>query len=262
MQMVMLFALLLGGPEIPQVMSPNALPDYRLLRRDLAVAGQPSAEILGRLKKLGFRTLVDLSAEGHSVTDEYVAMEAQGLRYTWIPIAAESLHAQDAAAVAQIIGERGHGPFLLHGATADSAGAVWALLAKKAGQSTEQALEEGRKAGLKTPEMLEAVRGILEDPRPEPVACLDCTDHAPRVVKSVRPTFPDDARDQRTQGTVELDILIDATGRVVHAAVLKSIPGLDGAAIACVRKWQFSPGVRNGRPVAARANALIAFTID
>ena len=262
MQTVILFMLLLGGPEIPPVMSPIGFPDYRLLRPDLAVAGQPSAEMLGRLKKLGFRTLVDLSPERHSVTDEYVAMEAQGLRYAWVPITAEGLHAQDAAAVGQIIGERDRGPFLVHGATADSAGAVWAVLAKRAGQSSEQALEEGRKAGLKSPEMLEAVRGILDDPRPEPVACLDCTDHAPRLVKNVRPSYPDDARAEKAQGIVELDVLIDATGRVVHAAVLKSIPALDGAAMTCVRKWQFSPGVRNGRPVAARANALITFAID
>jgi TonB family protein len=262
MQTVILFMLLLGGPEIPPVMSPISFPDYRVLRPDLAVAGQPSAEMLGRLKKLGFRTLVDLSPEPHTATDEYVAMEAQGLRYAWVPITAEGLHAQDAAAVGRIIGERDRGPFLVHGATADSAGAVWAVLAKRAGQSTEQALEEGRKAGLKSPEMLEAVRGILEDPRPEPVACLDCTDHAPRVAKNVRPSYPDDARERKIEGVVELDVLIDATGRMVHATVLKSIPGLDSAAIACVRKWQFFPGVRNGRPVAARANALITFAID
>lgn len=261
MPVLIAVALLVGGVDLPEIVNPLVIPEYRVLRPDLAVAGQPTVLGLGRLKKLGFRTVVDLRPERHDVTDEYVAMEAQGLRYAWVPIAAEGLHAQDAVAVGRIIRDRGRGPFLLVGATADGAGAVWAVLAKRAGRSNEEALEEGRKAGLKSPLMLDAVRGILDDPRPEPLVCLDCTDHAPRIVKSVRPSYPDDAREQKIEGVVELDVLIDAGGRVMDIDVSKSIPGLDGAAIACVRKWRFSPGRRNGRPVAAQANASISFEI-
>ena len=60
---------------------------------------------------------------------------------------------------------------------------------------------------------------------------------------------------------VELEILIDATGRVVHARVIKSIPQLDQAAIATVYQWQFSPAMKKGRPVATRANAPVTFRI-
>ena len=151
MPMVMLFALLLGGAEIPPVMDPVSMPDYRVLRPALAVAGQPSPEAVGRLKKTGFRTVVDLRSEERGAREEHAALQSQGIHYAWIPVRAEDLHAHDALAVGQIIFDRERGPFLVHGPTVDGVGAVWAVLAKKAGRSPEEALEEGRKAGLIQP---------------------------------------------------------------------------------------------------------------
>ena len=261
MPMVMLFALLLGGTEIPPVMDPAAFPDYRVLRSNLAVAGQPSAESVGRLKKMGFRTVVDLRSDERGANEEYAALKSQGLQYAWVPVRAELLHAHDALAVGQIISNRERGPFLVHGSTVDHVGAVWAILAGKAGRSPEEALEEGRKAGLASAELLDAVRGIFDDVRPEPLTCLDCADENPRMIRNVRPEYPVAAFEEKVEGTVELEILIDATGRVVQTDVKKSIPQLDQAAIHCVSKWQFSPARRKGRPVAVNASAPIVFRI-
>jgi len=58
-----------------------------------------------------------------------------------------------------------------------------------------------------------------------------------------------------------VEILIDKTGRVVKSRVVKSIPGLDAAAIQCVMEWQFRPAQAAGQPVATVASAPITFRI-
>lgn len=99
--------------------------------------------------------------------------------------------------------------------------------------------------------------------------CVGCTgdgpsldyDQGPRQIKSVRPQYPQEAFIKKIEGRVELEILIDATGRVAHARVIKSIPLLDQAAIQCVYLWQFSPAMKKGRPVAIWAHAPVDFRI-
>jgi protein TonB len=99
--------------------------------------------------------------------------------------------------------------------------------------------------------------------------CIGCTgdgpvldyDQAPRPIKITRPQYPQEAFIKKIEGIVELEIVIDGTGRVIHARVVKSIPLLDQAAIATVYQWQFSPAMKKGRPVATRAHAPVTFRI-
>jgi protein TonB len=91
-------------------------------------------------------------------------------------------------------------------------------------------------------------------PEPEP-------DRPPSPVRLSKPRYPQEAFVKRIEGTVELEILIDAQGRVVEARVTKSIPLLDAAAIETVHEWRFSPAIKNGQPVAALARAPVTFRI-
>jgi TonB family protein len=86
-------------------------------------------------------------------------------------------------------------------------------------------------------------------------------DQPPRLSRQTKPRYPLNAFNQRIQGTVGLDILIDAQGRVARADVRVSIPELDQAALECVREWQFEPARRGGRPVPTLATAPINFRI-
>jgi TonB family protein len=81
----------------------------------------------------------------------------------------------------------------------------------------------------------------------------------PRVV--TRPSYPQDAFTKKIQGTVMVVLLVSSSGRVVHAEVSQSVPGLDEAALACVRDWQFEPAMLDGRPVTSLANAPVTFRI-
>jgi protein TonB len=93
---------------------------------------------------------------------------------------------------------------------------------------------------------------------PIPVAAPD---RPPRLLRSVRPQYPQDAFVKKVQGTVVLEILIDDRGRVVRARVLSSVPPLDQAAIKAVLAWLFVPAMHHGQPVATLAHAPVTFTI-
>ncbi len=86
-------------------------------------------------------------------------------------------------------------------------------------------------------------------------------DAPPRIRKSVRPQYPQRAFLERIQGTVLVEALVDAKGRVAKTRVIQSVPGLDEAALEAARKWEFHPAVRGGKPVATIIHMPVAFRI-
>ncbi len=94
-----------------------------------------------------------------------------------------------------------------------------------------------------------------------PELALTASDVAPRVLKQARPSYPQDAFLKRIEGTVLIEALIDIEGRVARCRVLQSVPELDAAALAAVRKWRFEPARRGGRPVATIVHMPVNFRI-
>lgn len=86
-------------------------------------------------------------------------------------------------------------------------------------------------------------------------------DTPPRIIKQTRPVYPQDAFIKKVEGVVEVEIYIDASGRVTRARVTRSIPLLDRAALDTVRQWVFAPAMKGGRPVATTAFAPVTFRI-
>jgi TonB family protein len=72
----------------------------------------------------------------------------------------------------------------------------------------------------------------------------------PTRLRDTLNVYPPIAQMVRIQGVVIVEALIGVDGHVRAARVLRSIPLLDEAALACVRQWQFTPTVLNGAPVA------------
>jgi periplasmic protein TonB len=99
--------------------------------------------------------------------------------------------------------------------------------------------------------------------------CIGCTgngpvtdyEKAPSLIRQTRPQYPQEAFVKKIEGTVTVEIWIDATGKVVYTRVIKSIPQLDLAATQTVRQWLFMPATKNGRPVASLAHAPVTFRI-
>lgn len=63
----------------------------------------------------------------------------------------------------------------------------------------------------------------------------------PHLQQTIVPVYPPLAVAARVTGTVLLEAIIDQTGRVTSATIVKSIPLLDAAALESVRKWRFEP---------------------
>jgi protein TonB len=82
----------------------------------------------------------------------------------------------------------------------------------------------------------------------------------PTKLQHVSPQFPADALNARFQGVVIAEIVVDEAGRVRDATIVRSIPLLDDAALAAVRRWQFKPTTVEGRVVPVRMTVTVNFT--
>ena len=71
----------------------------------------------------------------------------------------------------------------------------------------------------------------------------------PHLQQTIVPVYPPFAVAARVSGTVLIEAIIDQTGRVTSATIVKSVPVLDAAAIESVRKWRFEPPRIGGRVV-------------
>ena len=111
--------------------------------------GQPDQEILKMAGDAGYAAVVDLRTDSEDRgLDEAAAVEALHMRYVRLPIAgADDVTFENAARLDEILAGI-DGPVLLHCASGNRVGALFALRASRAGASDEEALEVGKAAGL------------------------------------------------------------------------------------------------------------------
>lgn len=153
-----LFAAADGPPEsVP----PSLIPNYQLIRPDVATAGQPSEAALLKLKEMGFRVVIDLRAPEEGIAAERAVVEKAGLRYVSVPVTTKTFSRADAAKVAQVLDEKGRGPVLLHCATANRVGGLWTVMEAAKGRLYEDAEKEGVQIGLHSEAMKAAVKRVL-----------------------------------------------------------------------------------------------------
>src|SRR5690348_3089912 len=76
---------------------------------------------------------------------------------------------------------------------------------------------------------------------------------APKLIAPVQPRYTPEAIKAKLQGSVEIEAVILADGRVGDVRVIKSLDkpsGLDDAAIAAAKQWKFTAGTdANGNAV-------------
>ena len=86
--------------------------------------------------------------------------------------------------------------------------------------------------------------------------------HMPTKIRDVRPVYPAEARAAQIQGVVIVEALIDKTGHVAEARILRSIPMLDQAALDAVRQWEYQPVLLNGGPVPVVVTLTVNFRLQ
>lgn len=83
----------------------------------------------------------------------------------------------------------------------------------------------------------------------------------PKLLKSVDPLYPIEARISGVEGDVILEVITDIRGRIESAKVLKSIPLLDEAAVEAVRFWVYEPLIIEGTPRRAIFMVTVNFNL-
>lgn len=85
---------------------------------------------------------------------------------------------------------------------------------------------------------------------------------APERIRYVQPAYPPDAQANRITGIVIIEAVIDESGHVATAKVLRSILGLDQAALDAVLQWEYTPTLLNGNPVPVIMTVTVNFTLQ
>lgn len=84
----------------------------------------------------------------------------------------------------------------------------------------------------------------------------------PKGIYLPNPAYSEKARKKKISGTVLVDMVVTADGKVRDVKVTKSLePSLDQQAIAAVQTWKFEPATKDGKPVAVHIHAEVSFRI-
>lgn len=112
-------------------------------------SGQPDEAMLQAISAAGFSVVVDMrAADEERGFDEAKAIERLGMVYVLLPIAsADDITLDKAAVLDQILAEN-QGPVLIHCASANRVGALFALREILLGASNDEALAVCKAAGM------------------------------------------------------------------------------------------------------------------
>ena len=83
----------------------------------------------------------------------------------------------------------------------------------------------------------------------------------PKKIVDVRPQYPPEAKDAGVQGIVIAEVTIGANGLVQDARVLRSVKGLEAAALSAVLQWQYTQTVVDGRAVPVIMTVTVNFRL-
>lgn len=86
----------------------------------------------------------------------------------------------------------------------------------------------------------------------------------PSVVTSVKPQYTPQAMAAGIEGTVLLQIVVQADGNVGDVTVERSLDselGLDKEAVSAAKQWTFKPGTKDGKAVMVRVHLEMKFTL-
>ncbi len=159
---LLLATAIFSTPAAPPVAALQHLPNVAFPAPHRIASGRLQASDIPALQAAGVREVIDLSVDTETPGfDEAAALREAGITYHNLPIhGASDLDHAHVERFDQLLAEAGNKLALVHCASSNRVGAMIALRAAALhGQSTEAALVEGRRWGLKGLEP--AVRELL-----------------------------------------------------------------------------------------------------
>lgn len=107
----------------------------------------------------GFRTVIDMRTVNEGTNEEKGLVENAGMVYVNIPMTVADLSNEHLEAFTKAMAQSPK-PILVHCGSGNRAGAIWASYLISQGTDPEEALAEGRKAGMRPP-LEEKVRALF-----------------------------------------------------------------------------------------------------
>ncbi|MEC9273772.1 MAG: energy transducer TonB [Candidatus Neomarinimicrobiota bacterium] len=88
-------------------------------------------------------------------------------------------------------------------------------------------------------------------------------DDPPQPLSSIKPVYPEIAKEAGIEGTVVVQVFVDKKGRVQDTLILKGIPntGLDEAAVTAIKKTRFRPAKQRERAVGVWISIPVNFRL-
>ncbi len=84
----------------------------------------------------------------------------------------------------------------------------------------------------------------------------------PTVISRIEPSYTQEAKDAKIQGTVAVGLEVNAEGKAQNLYIIRSLDkGLDESAIAAIQQWVFKPGEKDGKPVTVTATIEVNFRL-
>ncbi len=86
---------------------------------------------------------------------------------------------------------------------------------------------------------------------------------APTLVEKITPAYPADAKDEKLEGSVKLEIVINPKGEVIDVKAVESTdPRFSTAATDAVKQWKFTPAKdKQGKPVQCKSRVTVNFKL-
>lgn len=84
----------------------------------------------------------------------------------------------------------------------------------------------------------------------------------PEKTRNVHPQYPPAARADQVSGVVIIEAVVDEEGRIAETEVVRSVPGLDEAALEAVTQWEYRPTLLNGVAVPVTMPVTVNFLLQ
>ena len=84
----------------------------------------------------------------------------------------------------------------------------------------------------------------------------------PKLTYKVEPSYTEEARDAKIQGTVVVQVVVNENGIAEDIVIVRSLEeGLDERAKQAIAQWRFEPGTKNGEAVPVLATIEVNFKL-
>ena len=146
--------------------SVGGAPNATVFGTRVYFAGQPGQADFEQYAKLGVKKVINLRmpAEMQALTfDEGAAVKQAGMEYVSVPFGPQPPTGGDLEKIYAALQSAGDGKVLMHCASSNRAGLAWSLFrGSQHGLNAEDAIAEGKAAGMKNPGLEKIARQRLE----------------------------------------------------------------------------------------------------